>query len=196
MPRRIGRYAAVAEIAAVADDYPRRTVFVGVDGRGAAGKTSFAELVAAVVPRAVVVHVDDFAGPAVPEWDWERFREQVGVPLLTGRPAHYQRWDWGTDSGAEWHDVPTRCVLVVEGVSSTRAEVRLPWDYTVWVDAPREVRLRRARERDGDAMMQRWLEDWLPSEERYVEREHPQERVDVIVDGSDALPDLGEWSSR
>lgn len=194
MPRWIGRHAAVAEIAAVADEFPRRTVFIGVDGPGAAGKTSFADLVAAVVPRAVVVHIDDFAGPSIPEWDWERFREQVSVPLLGGRPARYQRWDWDTDSGAEWHDVPTRCVLVVEGVSSTRAEVHVPWDYTVWVDASRELRLRRARDRDGEANLARWLEDWMPSEERYIERERPQERVDVIVDGSGADSGLGHWT--
>lgn len=184
MARTIGRHAAVAEIAAVADEFPRRTVFVGIDGPAGAGKTTLAELVAAVVDRAVVVHIDDFAGPAVPEWDWERFRAQVSVPLLSGRPAHYQRWDWDTDEGAEWHDVATRSVLVVEGVSCTRAEVLVPWDYTVWVDAPRAVRLRRARERDGEANLARWLEDWLPSEERYIAREHPQDRVDVLVDGT------------
>jgi uridine kinase len=194
MPRRIGRHAAVAEIAAVADEFPRRTAFVGIDGPGGAGKTSFAELAVAIVPRAVVVHIDDFASPRIPEWDWERFREQVSVPLLTGRPAHYQRWDWDTDSGAEWHDVPTRCVLLVEGVSCTRAEVRVPWDYTVWLDAPLEVRLRRARERDGAEMVSRWLEDWIPSEDRYIERERPQDRVDVIVDGTDAGSDLGHWT--
>lgn len=183
-PRAIGRHAAIAEIAAVADDHPRRTVFVGIDGWGGAGKTSFAELAALVVPRAVVVHIDDFAGPRIPEWDWDRFRAQVTIPLLRGEPAHYQRWDWATDAGAEWHDVPTRSVVIAEGVSSTRAEVMVPWDYTVWVDAPIEVRLRRARERDGEAMLKRWLEDWMPSEERYVERERPQERVDVVVDGT------------
>jgi cytidylate kinase len=73
---------------------------------------------------------------------------------------------------------------VVEGVSSTRAELGAPWDLTVWVDAPREVRLRRARERDGAAMQRRWLDDWLPSEEAYAAREHPQDRVDLIVNGT------------
>ena len=131
------------------------------------------------------MHVDDFAAPSIPEWDWERFRQQVLVPLLTGRPGHYQRWDYERDEGAEWHDVPTRCVLVVEGVSSTRREVVAPWDYTVWVDAPRELRLDRARTRDGDALMDRWLHDWMPSEDAYVARESPQDRVDVIVDGWD-----------
>jgi uridine kinase len=81
-------------------------------------------------------------------------------------------------------DVAPGRVLVVEGVSSTRSEVGLDWDLTVWVDAPRELRLARARRRDGEAMLARWLSDWMPSEERYAERERPRERVDLVVDGS------------
>jgi hypothetical protein len=49
------------------------------------------------------------------------------------------------------------------------------------VEAPREVRLARARQRDGEAMLARWLEDWLPSEERYIAREDPAARADLVI---------------
>lgn len=178
------RIAAVDAVAALADRRAGRTVWVGIDGCGAAGKTSLAAAVAAAVPSAVVVHVDDFSGPRIREWDWTRFDAEVVQPLLAGRPARYQRWDWDIDAGAEWHDIEPGHVVVVEGVSATRREVRVPWDLTIWVDAPRQVRLARARERDGAAMLARWLEDWMPSEEAYVAREHPQDRVDLIVAGT------------
>ena len=176
MPRRVTRDEALAAIAALPRD---RTVLVGVDGYGGAGKTSFA----ASVPDCVVVHIDDFAAPSVPEWDWDRFRVQVLLPLLSGRPARYQRWDWDSDRGAEWHDVPTGRVVVVEGVSSTRVEVGAPWDLTIWVDAPERVRLTRALERDGPQLLARWLDEWLPSENAYVARENPMARVDLVVSG-------------
>ena len=105
------------------------------------------------LPDAVVVHGDDFASPSVPEWDFARFNAQVVQPLLAGRPARYQRWDWHTDTGAEWHDVPVGVVVVVEGVSSTRREVTAPWDLTIWVEAPEDVRLARALERDGPDLL-------------------------------------------
>jgi uridine kinase len=184
MPRRVSRAEVVAAVAALADGLPDRTVWVGIDGFGAAGKTSLAAAIEAAVRRACVVHVDDFAGPPIPEWDWPRFRAQVLLPLLDGNRARYEVWDWDRDAGAGWRDVPAGSVVVVEGVSSTRAELGAPWDLTVWVDAPREVRLRRARERDGAAMQRRWLDDWLPSEEAYAAREHPQDRVDLIVNGT------------
>ena len=181
MPRRVSRAAVVAAVAALPRD---RTTWVGVDGFGGAGKTTLADELAAAVPGAVVVHVDDFARPALAEWDWDRFAAQLAEPLLAGRPARYQAWDWGRDAGGEWVDVPPGRLVVVEGVSCTRAEVRLPWDLTIWVDAPRDVRLQRALERDGPDMMSRWLDDWMPSEEAYAARECPQERVDLIVDGT------------
>jgi len=181
MARRVTRAEAVAAVVALPRD---RTVWVGVDGFGGAGKTTLAAELAAAVPGAVVVHVDDFARPSLAEWDWDRFAAQLTVPLLADRPAHYQVWDWDRDAGGEWVDVPPGGLVVVEGVSSTRAQVAVPWDLTVWVEAPRDVRLERALERDGPDMIRRWLDDWMPSEEAYAARERPQERVDLIVDGT------------
>lgn len=163
---------------------PGGTRWVGIDGCGASGKSTLARVVAHAVPGAVVVGIDDFSGPRIAEWDWTRFRSQVVLPLRDGRAARYQRWDWDRDAGAEWHDIAPGAVVIVEGVSCTRREAGVPWELTVWVDAPREVRLTRAAERDGAAMLPRWLGDWMPSEERYVDREHPQDRVDLIVDGT------------
>jgi uridine kinase len=183
MARRVSQSAAIEEIDRIAAVRRNRTLFVGVDGHGGAGKSTFAAAVAAAVPRTTVVHVDDFASPAVPEWDWDRFRAQVLLPLLDGRPAHYQRWDWARDEGAEWHNVPAGRLVLIEGVSSTRHEVAAPWTLTVWVDAPREVRVQRAVERDGPELLDRWLSDWMPSEDAYVARENPLARMDLIVSG-------------
>ena len=49
------------------------TRWVGIDGLGAAGKTSFAAELAALVPEAHVIHVDDFARPSVTGWERARF---------------------------------------------------------------------------------------------------------------------------
>jgi uridine kinase len=181
MPRPASFAAAVAEVARLADRLPTRTRFVGVDGRGGSGKSTLAASIAATVAGAVVVHVDDFAGPHVPEWDWARLQDQVVDPLLAGRPGHYQRYDWDRDEGAEWHDVATGRVVVIEGVSSTRRELDVPWALQIWVAAPRDLRLRRAVERDGEAMRSHWVDVWMPSEEAYIARERPEQRVDLVV---------------
>jgi uridine kinase len=191
MPERATRAQVIARVAELAGRLPHRTVFVGMDGFGGAGKSALADAVAAAVPRAQIVPVDDFWGPSIREWDWPRFEAQVLQALRVGATARYQVWDWVRDVGGEWVDVPPGRILIVEGVSATRQEVDAPWDLTIWVDAPQDVRLARARERDGEAMLHRWLDDWMPSEEAYAQRERPWERVDLIVSGT-AQPDVDD----
>jgi uridine kinase len=186
-PRVVSRSEVIAEVRRLAHRITDRTSFVGIDGFGGSGKSSLADAIAAAVPRAAVVRVDDFWGPTIAEWDWNRFGQQVRDPLIAGHPARYQVWDWVADVGGQWVAVAPRQVVVVEGVSATRSEAGVPWDLTVWVDAPRELRLARAMERDGPNLMHRWLDDWMPSEQRYAARERPRERVDLIVDGTAPL---------
>jgi uridine kinase len=181
----VRRAEAVAEVVRIAATRPGQTLFVGVDGRAGSGKSTLAAAIADAVPRAVVVSVDDFAGPQVPEWDWPRLAEQVLDPLLAGRPGRYQRWEWNRDEPAEWHDIPTGRLIIIEGVSATRSELTVPWALRIWVDAPRSLRLQRAVERDGQAMLSHWIDVWMPSEQAYIDRERPQDRADLIVLGTE-----------
>jgi predicted kinase len=159
-----------------------RTGWVGVDGFGAAGKTSLAAAVAAAVPGAVVVHVDDFARAGVRGWERDRFATQVVEPLLAGRPGRYQRWDLITDVGLDWLVVPVGVLVIVEGVSATDDRLPVPWDVTLWVEAAADVRWQRIAERDTDpALRHLWLTDWLPSEQAYEREQNPRNRVDAVV---------------
>ena len=156
------------------------TRWIGVDGKGATGKTTLAARIAAALPRSVVVHIDDFAQPDIRGWDRGRFVRQVLQPLLVGQPGRFQRWDFNRNVGAEWHTVPAGVPVVVEGVSSTDVRLGVPWDFTLWVEVPYEIRLARAVERDGPEMMERWLTDWMPSEDAYEQAQRPQDRVDLV----------------
>jgi uridine kinase len=179
--RRVGQDEALAEAVRAAD--APGTVWIGVDGFGGSGKTTFAARIADAVARAVVVHIDDFARPWVAEWDFDRFRTDLVAPVLANSSTRYQRFDWPSGSLAEWHEIHPGGVLVIEGVSATRPETGVPWALTVWVDAPREVRLERALERDGPELMPRWLEDWMPSEDAWAARASPLDWIDLIVPG-------------
>jgi uridine kinase len=174
--------SAVDPVAAVvaALDGKHGTRWVGVDGKGATGKTTLAALIAAALPGSVMVQIDDFARPDVQGWERDRFVRQVLKPLLAGRPGRYQRWDFDRNMGAEWHTVPFGVPVVVEGVSATDERLGVPWDFTIWVELPYEVRLARALERDGPERMDRWLDDWMPSEDAYEAAQRPQDRVDLV----------------
>jgi uridine kinase len=179
----VSQAEAVAAVAALAAARSGLTTFVGIDGPGGAGKSTLAVRIARAVPATVVVGVDDFWGPRIAEWDWPRFIAQVRDPLLAGRVARYQRWDWDRDEGAEWHEVAPGRLVVVEGVSATRDEARMPWQLRIWVDTDPDIRRVRAMERDGAARLAQWADVWTASEQAYLAAQHPQRRADLVVSG-------------
>ncbi|MFZ4509036.1 MAG: uridine kinase family protein [Fimbriimonas sp.] len=155
------------------------TTVVAIDGCGGAGKSTLAAALAREFPESGIIHTDDFASWDVPlDW-WPRLLDQVLIPLSQGKPARYQRSDWGTRTLAEWHDFSAP-ILLLEGVSSSRREFRPYLSYAIWVDCPAEVRLARGLARDGDAMLDQWLA-WMAAEDTYVAQHQPLEHANWVV---------------
>ena len=75
--------------------------------------------------------------------------------------------------------------MVIEGVCALHRMFRDAYDVRLWVDAPYELRLARGIARDGEGARQTWEEVWMPSEERYVDRDDPIPSAHLIVDGSE-----------
>lgn len=156
----------------------RGFTLVGIGGRGGAGKSTLA----AQVPDAQIVGTDEF-------WDGEgfdldRLRAEVFDPLLGGRIARYDAWDWEARCAGGTRTVEPRGVVVVEGVCALHRTFRDAYDVRVWVEAPYDVRLQRGVARDGEAARRTWVEHWMPMEERYVERDDPVSCADIVVDGA------------
>ena len=164
----------------------RTTKLIAIDGLGGAGKSRLAAELEKRLQSLTVVHVDDFAGPHLPVWNWQRFAHEVLGPLQSDRPARFQRYDWSRDQLGEWQDVQTGGTVVVEGISASRRELGPAWDFVIWVECPRELRLSRGIERDGEALRWKWETVWMPEEDAYVRAQDPISRADVIMDGSDA----------
>jgi uridine kinase len=91
--------------------------------------------------------------------------------------------DWNRDALVEWRTMHPGTVVVVEGVYMLRPELRDAYDFRVWIDCPRHVRLARGIARDGEGARSRWEDDWMPCEDRYVAKCRPMASADVIVSG-------------
>ncbi len=162
------------------------TEVIAVDGPGGSGKSTLADRLSSALGQAPIVHTDDFASWETPlEW-WPRLLAQVLEPLAVNAPARYQRYDWATRRLAEWHEIPPTTFVIVEGVSASRDAFRPFLSFTIWVETPRDERLRRGLERDGVEALDQW-QGWMAAEDDYIRREHPIEKADVIIDGTAAL---------
>jgi uridine kinase len=164
-----------------------RSRLVAVDGPGGAGKSFFAQRLSEALSSAPVVQTDDFAtGEPAIEW-WPRLEREVIQPLLSGRAARYQRFDWNRRALAEWRDVPAAPVVIIEGVSSARREVAPHLALAVWVHAPRAVRLARGLERDGEAARSAW-ERWMEEEDAHFRSDKTMARCNLFVHGAPTSP--------
>lgn len=179
-------------LAAAGNDSP---VAVAVDGHSAAGKSTFALLLAHHLDGAIV-YGDHFyrlmepgersqLGPAEGAelyYDWQRMRDEVLTPLHEGRTARYRPYDWERDAlESRTITIEPRPVLIVEGLFVSRPELDSFNDLAALVVADQEIRLRRQLDR-ADAS-ESWLERWDAAERWYFDHVRPPDHFDMIVDG-------------
>ena len=154
---------------------------VAVDGHGGSGKSSLAEWLADAL-EAPVIHTDDFASWDNPiDW-WPVLLEKVLRPLAEGQPARYVPNSWGGGPPRPQVTIAPADFVILEGVTATRAAFRSYLAFSIWVETPSDLRLRRGIERDGEAMRGQWL-SWMEEEDRYVADERPAAHADLILPG-------------
>lgn len=180
-------YAALAARVLAAPPRLGSVRLVAVDGFAGSGKTTFAARLGDAL-GAQVVHTDDLLeGWADIVSFWPRLEEWILAPLRCGRAGRYRRYDWERAEFAEWHDVPLAPVLILEGVTSARVAVRPELTFSIWIDAPKDVRTARGIARDGEAMRPQW-EAWQVAEEAHVKEDQTARAVDLVIDG-DTVPE-------
>ena len=154
---------------------------IGIDGCGGAGKSTLANRIQNHFSDAKIVQTDDFYFKD--RFDLQRLKKQVLEPLSENTEAEYQRFDWQTQMLAEWRKIEVGGTVIVEGVCAIHSELAGFYDFKIWVDCPREIRLKRGIERDGETMRETWENIWMPAEDLYVENDLPQKRADLIING-------------
>ncbi len=152
-------------------------ILVGIGGHGAAGKTTLARM----IPGAQIVSTDEFwTGEG---FDLERLSREVVAPLSAGTVARFGSYDWPARRTRGLRVVEPVGIVVVEGVCALHRTLRDAYAVRIWVEAPYDVRLGRGVARDGEAARATWVDVWMPSEDRYVERDDPVACAHLVVDG-------------
>jgi uridine kinase len=155
---------------------------VAIDGPGGSGKSTFAQRLSAAAGDAPIVPTDDFASWEDPINWWPRLLDQIITPIVNGDPGRYQRYDWPSNSLAEWHTVPRSPIVILEGVAAGRQEWRHHLSFLIWVETPRAIRLKRGLERDGPSALTNW-ESWMAEEDDHYRRDPTRELADLVISG-------------
>lgn len=147
-----------------------------IDGPSGSGKTTLANQIEAHWNSAVklqVVHMDDL----YPGWSGLGRGSLEALRMLQersrGEDTHWRRYDWATESLAEWHSVDAREPLVIEGCGSSPTGAQELAQVRLWLDAPEALRKERALSRTGDNFAEHWSE-WDEQFAAYCQVHNPQ----------------------
>jgi uridine kinase len=183
-------------------------VRVGVDGVDGAGKTVFAdELAAALAERGrpvIRAGVDSFHNPRElryrlgrhsPEgyfrdsYDYERLRRLLLEPLGPGGTGRYRTaaFDHRTDREVivEERVASPHAVLVFDGIFLHRAELRVYWDYSVFLRVGFDVSVARCAQRDQTAPSEATNRRYVEGQRLYLRECEPERLATAVVDNND-----------
>ena len=169
----------------------RERVFVAIDGPCTSGKTTLAT----VLQRRFggnVLHMDDFflrPEQRTPERfaepggnvDRERFEDEVLAPLAAGKIAQYRPWDCHTGDFAASRNVEPARLTIVEGSYSMHPALRGYYDLMICLTIDSGEQLRRLEARNP-RILQRFIDEWIPLENRYFASTETRTAADMIVD--------------
>jgi len=167
-------------------------VVVGIDGDCAAGKTALAAHLATIY-HCDIVHVDDFflrSDQRTPERlaepggnvDYERLYADVLVKIKTGDPFSYRPFNCRTMAFDEPVQIAGKKLTIVEGSYSHHRILADNYDLKIFLTVNADIQLQRILNRNGELMLERFKNEWIPMEKRYAQEFEIPKRSDILVD--------------
>ncbi len=166
----------------------RKTLLIGIDGVGGAGKTTLSTYLQGNLPNSTIVQLDDFYVPALGRTDRNRVIEQVFTPLEHDVSVTYQVYNWVADSLDASIFINPGGIVIIEGVYALHPDFVLYYDYKIWINCSSEIGFQRGidrdKKRDGVDNSEKWKTIWMPNEKEYVDMQNPQQCADYIYEGT------------
>ncbi len=167
---------------------------IAIDGNCAAGKTTLASVIADKFD-CNVFHMDDYYLPdekrtverleeAGGNVDRERFREEIIAGILRNKDFSYRRFDCKTQSLLTPVKVSPRKLNIVEGAYSMHPDLANYYDLKIFLALDFEEQSRRILLRNGPVVHERFMNQWIPLENRYFNELNIKENCHIVINTS------------
>lgn len=172
----------------------KERILIAIDGPCTAGKTTLAAKLKETY-NCVVVHMDEFflrPSQRTPQRlrepggnvDYERFYEEVLLPLSAGEPFSYRPYSCKDQALAAPVTVSPGKLVVVEGTYSTHPYFHSPYDLTVFLSVDAQTQHKRI------GMREAWKQEmfhkvWIPMETAYFKHFSIQNNCDLTFNTTD-----------
>lgn len=166
-------------------------VLIAIDGQSASGKSTAAKLLAERL-GATVFHMDDFflqPQMRTPERlatpggnvDIERFVRDVLPRILAGETVSLERYDCHLDELLPPVEIAPRPVVIIEGAYSLHPLLNPHYDIKVFYQIDPALQRARILSRNGEEMLQMFLNRWIPLEHKYFTAFDVEQSCDFVV---------------
>lgn len=167
----------------------KETVNIAIDGNSGAGKSTLAELIGNVYD-CNIFHMDDyFLTPVLrtPERlnepggnvDYVRFRSEILDKIKNGETFRYLKYNCSKETFEEVAVLPKK-LNIIEGCYSMHPYLINDYDLTVFLQIDKAKQRKRIMERNGAIMLERFVNEWIPLEDKYFEELLIPEKSDLI----------------
>lgn len=166
-------------------------IVIAIDGSCTAGKTTLASVLAKEYD-CNIFHMDDFflrpeqrtaeryAQPGG-NVDYERFREEVMLPLKTGKPFAYRPFSCKSFSLSDAIEVTPKQLNIVEGTYCQHPYFGDVYDLKLFLSVAPELQRERVFHRPQH-VQERFFTDWIPMEKLYFEFYQISAKADLRLD--------------
>lgn len=169
-------------------------VLAAVDGRCAAGKSTFAARLSQLFD-CNVFHMDDYFLPSEKRTaerlsapggnvDYERAAQELFAPLSLGKSVTVRPFDCSTGKFRTPVTTLFRRLSIVEGSYSLHPALAGYSGLHLFLTCNPDVQLARLTSREAPEQLARFQETWIPLEEAYFTDLHIPDQCDVTVDTS------------
>ncbi|MCL2539602.1 MAG: hypothetical protein FWE66_04620, partial [Oscillospiraceae bacterium] len=111
--------------------------------------------------------------------DFERFQREIIEPLSHEKPFAYRPYDCATLEFADPVSVEPTDLSVIEGVYSLHPLFLPAYDIKVFLALDENEQRRRLRMRSAE-LFDRFVDEWIPMENRYFEHYRVAENCDFV----------------
>jgi len=171
-------------------DFNKKHIVISIDGNSASGKSTLAENLANLL-NAETVHCDDFFLPQEMRSKerlnevggnihYERLKEEVIDKLRKPAVISYKAYNCQSDDFKNKF-LMNKKVIIVEGAYSSHPYFENYADFKIFLKVDEETQRERILKRNGEEMLKRFTNEWIPKENKYFNEFKIEEKADIII---------------
>ncbi len=168
-----------------------KKVIIGIDGPSASGKSTLGNILKEKY-GALLFHTDNYFLSQIRKTidrlsesggnvDYERIISEI-MNNIDSQEIQSNYFNCKTNELEEREAIKNKQVIIIEGVYSLHKLLFPYYSLSIYLEIEKDLQMSRILARNGEDMLKRWVEEWIPLENNYFKKEDLKNRVDLVID--------------